>query len=115
MGNDSRKKRRALRAERGGATILRRVFAVDPLQKQRRMISDALYNCSAGASHLIACSPRGCCDVVRLVRRRRHRDNVAPSLTWRWPQRSLADPPSIARQLSTQPRRSRIVSSRLLR
>jgi hypothetical protein len=29
-------------AERGDATILRRVFAVDPLQKQRRMISDAL-------------------------------------------------------------------------
>jgi hypothetical protein len=40
--------RRAHRAERGGATILRRVFAVDPLQKQRRVIADAIHDCSSG-------------------------------------------------------------------
>jgi hypothetical protein len=33
----------------GGVTILRRVFAVDPLQKQRRVIADTIHDCNPDA------------------------------------------------------------------
>jgi hypothetical protein len=33
----------------GGVTILRRVLAVDPLQKQRRMIADTIHDCNPDA------------------------------------------------------------------
>ena len=33
----------------GGVTILGRVFAVDPLQKQRRVIADTIHDCKPDA------------------------------------------------------------------
>jgi hypothetical protein len=39
-----------------------------------------------GFSTAVSLTGRGSCGVVRLVRRRRDRDHVAPSLAWRWPQ-----------------------------
>ena len=46
MGNDSRQKRCA------GITILRRVFAVDPLQKQPAAVCDTIDDCSSDATSI---------------------------------------------------------------
>lgn len=50
MGNDRGRNGLAGAPGRaGGVTILRRVFAVDPLQKQRRVIADTIPDCNPDA------------------------------------------------------------------